>query len=370
MDMLLMTPGPTRVPERVLAAGAMPMIHHRTDAFCRMLGSVIERLRPLFGTSGDILPVHSTGRGAMEAAITNLCSPGDEVVVCCNGLFGEMWADIAEAFGVVTHRVSLDWGVAVDVVELEVALLAHPNARAVLLAHSDTSTGALNDVEEVARIARHAGVLVMVDGVSSIGGAPFRFDEWGVDLAVAASQKCLMSSPGLAFVALNERAWDARSTARLPRSYFDFDAIRKSLARARPETPSTTPVHLVAQVNAALDEIEAEGFDQVCARHVEMARIARSGAASLGLSPQCPGLKHLSPTLTGLRAPDGVSPALIREQLKARGILVARGLRRYETTSFRIGHMGDIRPADVRRTLAALADVLARIIHEPGRVHE
>jgi len=358
MDLLLMTPGPTRVPEGVLAAGAMPMIHHRTDEFCRMLASVIERLGPLFGASGDILPLHSTGRGGLEAAITNLCSPEDEVVVCCNGRFGEMWAEIAEAFGVVTHRISLDWGVAVDPAEVEAALLAHHHARAVLLAHSDTSTGALNDIAAVARICRSAGVLVMVDGVSSIGGAPFRFVEWGVDLAVTASQKCLMSSPGLAFVALSQRAWDARATSRLPRSYFDFEAIRKSLARPRPETPGTTPVHLFAQVSAALDQIGAEGLDQVHSRHEEMAQLARIGAATLGLSPQCPGLHSLSPTLTGLVAPPGVTPALIREHMKARGILVARGLGRYESTCFRIGHMGDIRPADVRRTLDALADVL------------
>jgi aspartate aminotransferase-like enzyme len=199
----------------------------------------------------------------------------------------------------------------------------------------------------------------MVDGVSSIGGAPFRFDEWGVDLAVTASQKCLMSSPGLAFVAIGERAWAARSTARLPRSYFDFEAIRTNLARPRPETPGTTPVHLIAQVNAALRLIETEGLEHVYTRHEEMARIARNGAASLGLSPQCPGLGELSPTLTGLRAPDDVSPAIIRDHLKASGILVGKGLRRYESTSFRIGHMGDIRPADVQRTLDAIADALA-----------
>jgi aspartate aminotransferase-like enzyme len=358
MDLLLMTPGPTRVPERVLAAGAIKMIHHRTDEFSRMLASVIERLRPLFGTRGDILPVHSTGRGALEAAVTNLCSPGDEVVVCCNGRFGEMWAEIAEAFGVVAHRVSPDWGVAVDPSEVEAALLAHPEARAVLLAHSDTSTGALNDVAAVATIARRADALVMVDGVSSIGGAPFRFVEWDIDVAVTASQKCLMSSPGLAFVALSERAWTARSTARLPRSYFDFLAIRKGLARSRPETPGTTPVHLIAQVNAALEQIEAEGLGTVYARHAELAQITRSGADALGFSPQCPGLKDLSPTLTGLRAPGGVSPVFIREQLKARGILVARGLGRYEPTSFRIGHMGDIRPTDVERTMSALGEIV------------
>ena len=145
----------------------------------------------------------------------------------------------------------------------------------------------------------------------------------------------------------------------MPRSYFDFEAIRKALDRQRPETPGTTPVHLVAQVNAALEQIEAEGLEQVHARHEEMAGIARSGTLSLGCSPQCPGLEDLSPTLTGVRAPDGVGPALIREQLKARGILVAKGLGPYESTCFRIGHMGDIRPADVYRTLDALSDVLA-----------
>ncbi len=359
MSLLLMTPGPTRVPERVLAAGAMPMIHHRTEEFGRMLESVVERLRPLFGTTGDVLPVHSTGRGALEAAITNLCSPGDEVIACCNGRFGEMWAEIAEAFGVVVHRISQEWGIEVDPADVEAALDAHPNARAVLLAHSDTSTGALNDVAEVARVARRNGAMVMVDGVSSIGGARFRFAVWGIDVAVTASQKCLMSSPGLAFVALSERAWEARSASKMPRSYFDFDAIRRALARARPETPGTTPVHLVAQVDAALDQIEAEGLDEVHARHDDMARIARSGAAALGFSPQCPGLTNLSPTLTGLRVPEGISPARVREQLKDRRILVSKALGPYESTCLRIGHMGDIRPADVLQTLEALSDVLA-----------
>jgi aspartate aminotransferase-like enzyme len=358
MELLLMTPGPTRGPARVLAAGAMPMIHHRTGEFSRILAGVIDGLRPLFGAEGNILPVHSTGRGALEAALTNLCSPGDVAVVCCNGQFGEMWARIAETFGIVTRRVCQDWGTAVDPGEIEAALRAGPKAHAVLLAHCDTSTGALNDVAAVARVARRHGALVMVDGVSSIGGTPFRFDEWDLDVAVTASQKCLMSSPGLSFVALSERAWQARSEASLPRAYFDFEAIRKNLARPNPETPGSTPVHLVAQLNAALGQIHAEGLDRVYARHEELARIARSRAADLGLAPQCSELDRLSPTLTGLRAPEGVSPGFIREQLKTRGILVAKGLGRYEPTSFRIGHMGDIRPADVERTMSALGEII------------
>jgi aspartate aminotransferase-like enzyme len=359
MAALLMTPGPTRVPDRVLAAGATAMIHHRTEEFSAILATVIERLRPLFGTTGDVLPVHSTGRGALEAALTNLLSPGDEIVACCNGRFGEMWAEIAARFGIVVHRVCSDWSASVDAREVEASLDAHPNARAVILAHSDTSTGALNDVADVARAARATGALVMVDAVSSLGGVPFHLDEWGIDVAVTASQKCLMSSPGVAFVALGERAWEAQTTARLPRSYFDFAAIRKTLARPRPETPGTTPVHLVAQVHAALEQIAEEGPEKVFARHQEMARMTRQAVADLGLSQQCPALVHFSPTLTGIRAPESISPLAIREQMKARGILIARALGRFEPTCFRIGHLGDIRPADVRRTLDALAEIIA-----------
>jgi len=359
MTPLLMTPGPTRVPDRVLAAGAMPMVHHRSEDFSGLLTSAVGRLRPLFGTRGDVLPVHSTGRGALEAAITNLFSPGDELVAVCNGRFGEMWAEIAERFGVVAHRCCADWSVPARVPEVEAALDAHPRSRAVILAHSDTSTGALNDVAAIAGVARRAGALVMVDAVSSLGGAPFRFEEWDVDLAVTASQKCLMSSPGLAFVAIGERAWEAQKTARLPRSYFEFAAIRKSLARARPETPGTTPVHLVAQVKAALEQIEEEGLERVYDRHEKMARMTRSAVTELGMSLQCPDLERLSPTLTAIRAPKNISPAVIRDQMRSRGILVARGLGRFEPTCFRIGHMGDIRPADVRRTLDALGDIVA-----------
>jgi aspartate aminotransferase-like enzyme len=335
------------------------MIHHRTGEFSEILASMIARLRPLFGATGDVLPIHATGRGALEAAITNLLSPGDEVVACCNGLFGEMWSKIAERFGIVVHRVCTEWDAAADALQIEAALGAAPRARAVLLAHCDTSTGALNDVAAVARASRRSGALLMVDAVSSLGGAPFHLDEWGVDVAVTASQKCLMSSPGLSFVALSERAWKAHETARLPRSYFDFPSIKRALGRAKPETPGTTPVHLVAQVNAALASIEEEGIANVYARHEEMGRTARTGMCELGMSLQCPRLERLSPTLTAISVPAGISPQFIRDQLRARGILTARGLGNYEPTSFRIGHMGDIGPADVRRTLGALKEIIA-----------
>ena len=225
----------------------------------------MELIAPVFGTKSTVLPVHTTGRGAMEAAICNLFSQGDEIAVCCNGKFGELWASLAESYGLVVHRISTEWDRDVDAAEVAGFLASHPRLRGVALAYCDTSTGVRNDVASVARVVREHGpdTLVLVDGVSSLGGMPFSFDEWGVDLAVTASQKCLMSSPGLAFAALSERAWTANARAGLPRNYWDFAATRQHVSRQQPETPGTPPVHIVLQVTEALRILHEEGLVKV-----------------------------------------------------------------------------------------------------------
>ncbi|HTJ22900.1 MAG TPA: aminotransferase class V-fold PLP-dependent enzyme, partial [Gemmatimonadaceae bacterium] len=177
--MLLMTPGPTRVPQRVRDAGARPMIHHRSAEFSRELAELLELLGPVFGSRRPVLPVHTTGRGALEATICNLFSPGDEIAVCCNGKFGEMWSGFAESYGVRAHRISTDWSRSVSAAEVDAFLVEHPSVRAVALTYVDTSTGVANDVPAVARAAASHDVLTLVDGVPSIGGMPFAFDEWG-----------------------------------------------------------------------------------------------------------------------------------------------------------------------------------------------
>jgi len=358
---LLMTPGPTRVPDRVLQAGARPMIHHRSPEFSRELATAIELLGPLFGTRSAPMPVHTTGRGALEATICNLFSPGDEIAVCCNGKFGEMWAGFAEAYGLVVRRFSTDWEHDADADELERLLAEHSQVHAVALAYVDTSTGVANDVAAIARVARAHGALVLVDGVPSIGGMRFAFDEWDLDVAVTASQKCLMSSPGLSWVAVSERGWRAVATSRLPRHYWDFTAIRRTISAAKPETPGTTPVHIVMQVAEALRMIDEEGLVNVYDRHAAMAQRVREGVAELGLSMQCPALERRANTVTAIALPPTVEPRAIRDALKARGIWTAAGLGRYERGGFRIGHMGDIRMADVERTLGALREVLATV---------
>lgn len=356
--LLLMTPGPTRVPERVLRAGSRPMIHHRTPEFSRELATAIELLRPVFGTANPALPVHTTGRGALEATICNLFSGGDAIAVCCNGKFGEMWAGFAESYGVVVHRFATSWEHDVNLDVLGALLDEHRSIRAVAVAYGDTSTGVANDVAAIARLASAHGALVLVDAVSSLGGMPFAFDDWGVDVAVTASQKCLMSSPGLAWVTVSDRAWNAASTSRLPRNYWDFGAIRSAIERTRPETPGTPPVQIVLQIAEALRMIHEEGLENVYQRHAAMAARVRAGYDELGLALQCPGLTRYSATMTALALPNGVDPKPFRDRIKARGILTAAGLNRYAGRGFRIGHMGDIRMADVERTLGAVRDAL------------
>jgi aspartate aminotransferase-like enzyme len=371
-ELLLMTPGPTRVPERVRRAAARPMIHHRTPEFSRELATAIELLGPVFGTSARALPIHTTGRGALEATICNLLSPGDETAACCNGKFGEMWAGFAESYGVVVHRFSTEWTRDASVAELEQLLEDHPRIRAVTVAYGDTSTGVANDVRAIARIARAHGALTFVDGVSSLGGMPFAFDDWEIDVAVTASQKCLMSGPGLAWAVLSERAWRMSESAHLPRNYWNFVDVLRAVSKPRPETPGTTPVQLVLQVAEALRMIHEEGLRNVFARHEEMAEHTRAGVTSLGLALQCPSLTRHSATLTAVALPTGLNPKSFRDRIKARGILTAAGLGQFETTGFRIGHMGDIRLGDVERTLAAVGDALRDCQSESqcGRTHE
>ena len=356
--LLLMTPGPTRVPERVLRAGARPMIHHRTPECSAEIATILELLPPLFGTRETVLPVHATGRGAMEATLCNLLAPGDAIGVCCNGRFGGLWGKLGDSLGLRVHRIAMNWDADVEPADVERLLTEHPDIRAVAMAYSDTSTAVANDIAGVARVTRARDVLLLVDGVSSIGGMPFAFDDWGVDAAITASQKCLMSSPGLSFVVLSERARTANAKAGFPRSYWDFAEIRRAVTKPKSEPAGTPPIHCVMQVGEALRMIHEEGIETVFRRHAEMAGMVHRGMATLGLKHQCPSLTRRATTVTAIALPPDHPPAQIRDAMRARGLLVAGALEHFQPTAFRIGHMGDIRPADVERTLDALRETL------------
>ena len=303
--MLLMTPGPTRVPERVLAAGARPMLHHRSPEFSAELADMLAMLRPLFGTREPVLPVHATGRGAMEATLCNLFSAGDAIAVCANGRFGEMWAHAGRIARTASCTAWRRTGTRTSIRRRWIAVLqAHPSIRAVAMAYSDTSTGVANDVAGVARVARARGVLTLVDGVSSIGGMPFAFDEWGVDAAVTASQKCLMSSPGLSFVVLSARARSAAATARLPHRYWDLAEIR---ARGH-EGETGNARHAAGAHRPAGGRSAAHDSRRGPGRRVRSATPRwrtwwRAGVSALGLAPQCPALRRRATTVTAIALP-------------------------------------------------------------------
>jgi len=323
------------------------------------LTELIENTRPLFGTvAADVLPIHGTGRAAMEGAVVNFFQPGDKLVAACNGKFGEMWAGFAERYGLEVVRVARDWDRSVDPEEVDVALDANPQAQAVLMVHSDTSTAVLNPVAEIASVARRHGALTLVDGISSVGGAPFAFDAWDVDFAVVSSQKCLMSSPGLALAVVGERAWEAAERGGMPRAYLDFVSIRRALAGSRAETPGTTPVLLVLQLLEAVRMIHEEGMETVFRRHQAMADRVRAVAIDLGFSLPGTGILERSPTLTALQVPDGAEPVELRGRVRDAGIQIAAGLGAFKANCIRIGHMGDIRMEDVDRTMDALERAL------------
>lgn len=361
-DPLLMTPGPTRIPERILLAGHR-VLHHRTPEFSDCLAELLEGAKDLFDTAvADVLPIHATGRAAMEGAILNFFKPGDTLIAVCNGRFGEMWSEYAERYGLSVVRVAEDWERSVDPAEVGSALDTNPHAKAVLVAHSDTSTGVLNPVAEIAALARGYGALSLVDGISSIGGVPFAFDAWDIDFAVVSSQKCLMCSPGMALAVVGARAWQAAESGGMPRAYLDFASIRRTLSGGRPETPGTTPVLLVLQLLESIRIIREEGMADVFRRHEALADRIRNRATKLGFTLHGARILARSPTLTALRVPDSVDPEELRARVRHEGVQIAGGLRAYKRTCVRIGHMGDIRMEDVDRTM----DVLERAVNEVG----
>ena len=356
----LMSPGPTPVPASVLLAMAAPMIHHRTPEYEALFIEVRAGLKRLFQTDGDVIPFTSSGTGAMEAAVVNTLSPGDTVLVLRAGKFGERWEEICQAYGVSVIPLAAPFGETVPAARFADALRAHPETRAVLMQHSESSTGVLHDVKGIAAVTRGTDAILIVDAVSSLGIADLPMDAWEVDLVVAGSQKGLMLPPGLSFMAVSDKAWSRVKTARLPRYYFDLTAEHKAM---RQNEPHFTPaVSIVVGLRLVLRMMEEEGLANVFRRHERLARATRAGVEALGLtlfakvSP--------SPALTAVAAPPGVdSEQVVAAFSAAHNITIAGGQGEMKGQVFRLGHMGYVGDFDVLVALGALEQVL----HELGQ---
>lgn len=363
----LFTPGPTPVPPEVLAALAEPVLHHRGPDFRAVYERCLARLREVVRTERDVLLFTASGTAAMESAIGNLCSPGDRVVAVTAGYFGERWAQIAGAYGCAVDLLAYDWGAAPAADDLAARLAELGDVHAVLLTHSETSTGVVADVQALAAVAKDAGALVVLDAVSSLGAVPLEPDAWGIDAVASGSQKALMTPPGLALVAASEDAWAARAHSASPRFYLDWERTRA--AQAKLDAPFTPATSLVVALDVALGLLLEDGLEAAFDRHVRLGRACRAGVKAMGLelfSPDDDG----AAVVTAIRAPAGVDADALVLTLRDRyGITLAPGQGPLKGKVFRIGHIGWFDVFDICTALAAvelgLADAGADV--ERGR---
>jgi len=352
----LLSPGPTPIPNEVALAMSETMIHHRTPQFNKVFEEARQGLKTLFGTSGDVLILASSGTGAMEAAVANLFSPGDKVLVINGGKFGERWLNIANAFGLDPVEVKVEWGQAVKVDVVEKQLELHPDIQSVMIQASETSTTVLHPVKEIAKLTKN-GPLFLVDGVTAVGVLPVPLDEWGIDALVTGSQKALMLPPGLGFIALSERAWQKTKKAKLPRFYFDLNLERKNQAKG--SGAFTPAVSLIFGLRASLNMMAREGFDRVYARHARMARATRAAATAMGLKLLAPDSP--SPAATGIFLPKGLDADKVLDYLRDQmGVILAEGQDQLKGKAIRIAHVGYMGAFDVITAIAALEMALRK----------
>jgi len=361
--LMLMIPGPTPVPEQVLLAMAKHPIGHRTADFSNIIAEVTQGLKWLHQTSSDVLILTASGTGAMEAGIINFLSPGDRVLVGSNGKFGERWAEVCEAYGLTVDRITAEWGKALDPEAFRQQLEADRDRtiKAVIVTHSETSTGVLNDLETINRHVKAHGALIMVDAVTSLGAAHLPMDEWGLDVVASGSQKGYMLPPGLGFVAVSPKAWEAYSQAKLPKFYLDLGKYRKNAAKN--SHPFTPPVNMFFGLQVALKMMQAEGLENIFARHQRHMRATRAAAKALSM-PLFAADAASSPAITAI-APTGVEAEQIRSLLRKRfDIAMAGGQDHLKGKIFRIGHLGFVSDRDILTAIGALEAVLQELGYE------
>ena len=357
---MLMIPGPTPVPEQVLMAMAKHPMGHRSGEFSALMAEVTENLKWLHQTQNDVLVLAASGTGAMEAGIINFLSAGDKVLVGNNGKFGERWGDVARAYGLDTQEIIAEWGKPLNPDDFKVALEADTAKaiKAVIITHSETSTGVLNDIETISRHVKAHGALIIVDAVTSLGACSVPVDEWGLDVVASGSQKGYMIPPGLAFVSVSAKAWEAYETATLPKYYLDLKPYSKGAAKNT--TPFTPPVNMFFALQAALQMMQKEGLEAIFARHDRQKRATRAAMAALNL-PLFGADDCASPAITAVM-PQGVEAEQIRSVMKKQfDIALAGGQDHLKGKIFRIGHLGFVCDRDILTAVAALEATLTHL---------
>jgi aspartate aminotransferase-like enzyme len=356
---LLFAPGPSPIPPNVLLAMAEPIIHHRAPAYIKVLEEVREGLKYVFQTKNEVLIFASSGTGAMEGAVTNTLCAGDKVLVVQGGKFGERWANICKAYGVHAKIIHVEWGKAVDPDLIRKALEVEPSLRAVMIQASETSTGVMHPVREIADIVKqYDNTILIVDAITGLGVFDLPTDSWGLDILVGGSQKAMMLPPGLAFAALTDKAWGFVEKATLPRFYFDF---KRELKNIKDNQSAWTPaVSLVVGLREVLRMMKEEGLENVFARTDRIARATREAMKALGLAlfaPEAP-----SNAVTAVVAPPGVDGQKVVKVLREKhNITIAGGQDQAKGKIFRIAHFGYMDTYDIVTVVAAVEITLKEL---------
>jgi alanine-glyoxylate transaminase/serine-glyoxylate transaminase/serine-pyruvate transaminase len=358
----LQVPGPTNVPDRVLRAISMPTMDHRGPEFGRLGRQVLEELQKIFQTKGAVVIYPSSGTGAWEASLVNTLSFGDTVLMFETGHFATLWRDVALRFGLRVEFVPTDWRRGADpaMVEAKLAEDTSHAIKAVAIVHNETSTGVTSRVVEIRKAMDRAGhpALLFVDTISSLGSMDYRHDEWGVDVTVGCSQKGLMLPPGLGLNAISRKALEAAKTARLPRSYWDWETmLGNNETGFFPYTPATNLLYGLKEAIAMLLE---EGLENVFARHMRHAEATRRAVQAWGLETVCQDPREHSSVLTGVMMPAGHDADQLRKiTLERFDLSLGTGLGKLKGQAFRIGHLGDFNDLMLAGTLCGVEMGLA-----------
>lgn len=359
---LLLGPGPSNVPPRVMQAMTAPMLGHLDPAFIETMDRIQQLLRYTFQTENTLtIPVSGTGSAAMETALSNLIEPGDAVLVCVCGFFGERIAEMARRYRADLEVLNRPWGQVFAAEELQAALAARP-AKLVAIVHGETSTGAMQPLDDIARVVQEHGALLVVDAVATLGGVPLKVDELGIDVCYSGSQKCLSVPPGLGPITMGPKAAQALSNRKTPVGnwYFDLSGVQQYWGKER-TYHHTAPVSANFALYEGLRIVAEEGLEARWDRHRRCTEMLWEGLAGLDLTMLIPEPDRMT-TVTTVAVPDGVDDLEVRRRLSADyGIAIAGGLGAFKGKAWRIGLMGHCaREQNVRTLLAALEDILHR----------
>ncbi|WP_342515027.1 alanine--glyoxylate aminotransferase family protein [Sporosarcina sp. FSL K6-1522] len=356
---LLRIPGPSPIPPSVQRAMSQPMIGHRGKETSAMLQEIAPGLKRVFGTKQDVAIITGSGTAGLEAAVVNTVKPGDEVLVIVTGAFGDRFTKICDAYNIKSHRLDVEWGQALQPADVKEFVQNHPEITAVFSTYCETSTGILNPIKELAAAVREVSdALIIVDGVSCVGGVATEMDDWGIDIMVTGSQKAFMLPAGLTFIAASERAWTTIESNPQRGFYLDLTKYRDNLLKDT--TPFTPALSLLFGLQQVLQLLDAEGLEQVYARHTLMMNMTRAAFKALDI-PLLTTDEDASPTVTAVKPEDFDAEAFRKVIKQEFGLTVAGGQQHLSGKIFRVGHMGYCSPADVLQTISLIEIGLVKV---------